>query len=101
MIPDWDAPPMQNDPGVAGRMLRSTVGIGSLLIVAYYESYLLQYLLVSRAVSNDYTVDMLATDIEAGRVRLLQPLPGNSIEGQVMTANDDLQLVCETRAYCI
>jgi hypothetical protein len=46
MIPDWDAPPATTDPGMTGRVLRATVGVGTLLIVAYYESLLLQYLLV-------------------------------------------------------
>jgi hypothetical protein len=46
MIPDWDAPPMTDDPGLTGRLLRGTVGVGTLLIVAYYQSLLLQYLLV-------------------------------------------------------
>ena len=46
MIPDWDAPPIREEPGAAGRVLRVTVGLGSFLIVAYYESLLLQYLLM-------------------------------------------------------
>ncbi len=72
MIPGgFEAHSLSASPGTAGRVLRVTVGVGTLFFVTYYQTMQLQSLLTSSAQAIDYTLDMLTDDLRSGRVSSL------------------------------
>jgi hypothetical protein len=90
MMPqEFETPPLSEEPGTTGRMVRVVVGITTFFFASYYQTMQLQSLLVaSRPERTEYTIDMLTRDVEQGRVRLLFESSRDTIETEMRNSQD-------------
>jgi hypothetical protein len=85
----YDSCALSQEPGTCGRVLRVTAGVSVLFLTAYYQSMLLDCLLMSQNQERSYTLSALADDIGIGRTRLLLPGIWSSTAIELQTLDDE------------
>ncbi len=88
---------LSREPGVCGRILRVTAGVAMLFLTTYYQSMLLDCLLMSQNHERTYTLRALADDIDGGYARLLLARTDSSIAIEMQTL-DEVDIVRLRRA---
>jgi hypothetical protein len=67
----FETPALSKELGTSGRILRVTIGVATLFFTSYYQTMQLSSLLTSSSRPIEYTLHMLADDLQTGHVRNL------------------------------
>jgi hypothetical protein len=89
MVPDaFEAPELSAEPGIAGRILRVTVGVATLFFITYYQTMQLRSLITSQMQPNTYDMYTLADDVESGRSKLIMTDATQVLSDELRTSTE-------------
>jgi hypothetical protein len=85
----FETPALSEEPGTSGRVLRVTVGVATLFFTSYYQTMQLRSLFTSSTRPIEYTLSMLADDLETGNVLSLIMQSKNGTLDKELYSNPD------------